>query len=64
VQVRCLVATAKETGSHGNEFTCNKRGTVTDCVFYAVRVKRLYNEDTNEVKYLYRSPARRRKRRK
>jgi hypothetical protein len=35
----------KQTGSHGNEVTCKTKGTVGSDVFYAVRAKRLCNEE-------------------
>jgi hypothetical protein len=35
----------KQTGSHGNEFTCNNRGTVGNGISYAVHAKGLDNED-------------------
>jgi hypothetical protein len=35
-------------GSHGNKFTCNNRGSVGNSVFYTVRAKGLYNEDTGQ----------------
>jgi hypothetical protein len=44
---RYKVATAEQTGSHGNEFTRSNRGTVKNGVFYAVRVEGLSNEDTS-----------------
>lgn len=41
------VVTMKQTGSHGNEFACNNRGTVRNDVSYVVHAKGLYNKDTS-----------------
>jgi hypothetical protein len=60
------------------QLNCNKRGTIGNDVFYAVRAKGLYNEDTSRVscwrkkrdpcgggvEYLDRNPASRRRRRR
>jgi hypothetical protein len=45
-----LVATTKQTGSHGNEFTRNNRGTLKNGVFEAARSEiRIITERSLEV---------------